>query len=78
MAVAGFAPHEIELTQQGNTLIVSGQKKAEQEHREMLHQGLAYRSFKQTFNLADHVQVPRRIWSMVCCRSSWLDRYRSS
>ena len=27
MALAGFAPHEIELTQQGNTLIVSGQKK---------------------------------------------------
>ena len=23
----------------------------------MLHQGLAYRSFKQTFNLADHVKV---------------------
>ena len=78
MAVAGFAPHEIELTQQGNTLIVSGQKKAEQEHREILHQGLAYRSFKQTFNLADHVRVPGRIWSTVCCRSSWSERYRSS
>jgi molecular chaperone IbpA len=59
MALAGFAPHEIELTQQGNTLIVSGQKKAEQGQREMLHQGLAYRSFKQTFNLADHVRVTK-------------------
>jgi molecular chaperone IbpA len=59
MAIAGFAPHEIELTQQGNTLTVSGQKKAEQNHQEMLHQGLAYRSFKQTFNLADHVKVTR-------------------
>ena len=59
MAIAGFAPNEIELTQQGNTLIVSGQKKAEQDHREMLHQGLAYRSFKQTFNLADHVKVTK-------------------
>lgn len=59
MAIAGFAPHEIELTQQGNTLIVSGQKKAEQQHQEMLHQGLAYRSFKQTFNLADHVRVTK-------------------
>jgi molecular chaperone IbpA len=36
---------------------VSGQKKTEQDHLEMLHQGLAYRSFKQTFNLADHVNV---------------------
>jgi molecular chaperone IbpA len=59
MAIAGFAPQEIDLTQQGNTLIVSGQKKAEQDHREMLHQGLAYRSFKQTFNLADHVKVTK-------------------
>ena len=25
----------------------------------MLHQGLAYRSFKQTFNLADHVRVTK-------------------
>jgi len=57
MAIAGFGPEEIELTQQGNTLFVSGQKKAEQDHREMLHQGLAYRSFKQTFSLADHVKV---------------------
>jgi molecular chaperone IbpA len=59
MALAGFAPHEIELIQQGNTLIVSGQKKAEQGPREMLHQGLAYRSFKQPFNLADHVRVTK-------------------
>jgi molecular chaperone IbpA len=59
MAIAGFAPHEIELTQQGNTLFVSGQKKSEQNQQEMLHQGLAYRSFKQTFNLADHVKVTK-------------------
>ncbi len=59
MAIAGFAPHEIELIQQGNTLIVSGQKKAEQNRQEMLHQGLAYRSFKQTFNLADYVKVTK-------------------
>jgi molecular chaperone IbpA len=57
MAIAGFAPHEIELIQQGNTLAVSGQKKEEQDQREMLHQGLAYRNFRQTFNLADHVKV---------------------
>jgi molecular chaperone IbpA len=59
MAIAGFAPHEIELTQQGNMLLVSGQKKAEQNNQEMLHQGLAYRSFRQTFNLADHVKVTK-------------------
>jgi len=57
MAIAGVGANEIELTQQGNTLWVTGQKKTEQDHQEMLHQGLAFRNFKQTFNLADHVKV---------------------
>ena len=57
MAIAGFAQDEIELIQQGNTLHITGQKKTEPKHQEMLHQGLASRSFRQTFNLADHVKV---------------------
>lgn len=57
MAIVGFAPNEIELVQQGNTLHITGQKKTEPEQQEMLHRGLASRSFKQTFNLADHVKV---------------------
>ncbi len=51
MALAGFAPDDIELTQQGSTLLVSGQKKAgDRGARDYLHQGLAHRSFRQTFN----------------------------
>jgi molecular chaperone IbpA len=57
MAVAGFGPHEIELTQQGNTLWITGEKKTKPDHQELLHQGLAFRNFQQTFNLADHVKV---------------------
>jgi molecular chaperone IbpA len=57
MAIAGFAPEEIELVQQGNTLLITGQRKTEPNHQDMLHQGLASRNFKQTFNLADHVKV---------------------
>ena len=57
MAIAGFAANEIELIQQGNTLVITGQKKVEQRHQDLLHQGLASRDFKQTFNLADHVKV---------------------
>ncbi len=57
MAIAGFAPDEIELIQQGNVLLITGQKKTEPQQQEMLHQGLASRNFKQTFNLADHVKV---------------------
>jgi molecular chaperone IbpA len=57
MAIAGFGPDEVELIQQGPTLIITGQKKAEQDERQMLHQGLAFRTFKQTFSLADHMKV---------------------
>jgi molecular chaperone IbpA len=58
MAVAGFAPDEIDLTQHGANLLVTGhKKKAAQDQRQMLHQGIAFRSFKQTFNLADYVKV---------------------
>jgi molecular chaperone IbpA len=56
MAIAGFAPNEIELVQHGSTLLVSGQK-SEQQGAEMLHQGIPSTSFKQSFNLADHVRV---------------------
>jgi molecular chaperone IbpA len=57
MAVAGFAVDEIELTQEGNSLLVSGAKAQADGKREYLHQGIANRSFKQTFSLADHVKV---------------------
>ena len=57
IAVAGFSPEEIQLTQQENTLLVVGQKHPEHEGVEVLHRGIATRAFKQSFNLADHVKV---------------------
>ena len=57
MAVAGFGPEEIELTQHGPELLVEGQRKSEQDERQVLHQGLALRNFRQSFKLADHVKV---------------------
>ena len=53
MTVAGFAPNEIEMVQHGATLLATGQKG---EQPELLHQGIPL-SFKQSFNLADHVKV---------------------
>jgi molecular chaperone IbpA len=53
MTGAGFTPDEIELVQHGATLLVTGQKS---EQPELLHQGIPL-SFKQNFNLADHVKV---------------------
>ena len=57
MAVAGFSTDEIALTQEGNTLLVTGQKQQTQDQQSYLHRGIAARDFKQTFSLADHVKV---------------------
>jgi len=57
MAVAGFSPDEIELTQHDTALHVAGQRKGQEGERQYLHRGIAARSFRQTFNLADHVKV---------------------
>ncbi len=57
MAIAGFSPDEVELTQHGSELIVTGQKNPDQSDRQVLHQGLAIDNFKQVFKLADHVKV---------------------
>ncbi|MGX5773764.1 Hsp20 family protein [Methylorubrum zatmanii] len=57
MAVAGFTPDEIDLTQHDTVLVVTGQKKGQEGDRQYLHRGIAARAFRQTFNLADHVKV---------------------
>lgn len=57
MAVAGFSADEIELVQHSNALLITGQKARETDGVQTLHRGIATRSFKQTFNVADHVKV---------------------
>ena len=57
MAVAGFTPEEINLVQQENALLVEARKHPEPEGVQVLHRGIATRSFRQTFNLADYVKV---------------------
>ena len=57
MAVAGFAPDEINLVQQENTLLVEARKHPEPEGVQVLHRGIANRAFRQVFNLADYVKV---------------------
>jgi molecular chaperone IbpA len=56
MTIPGFAPSEIELVQHGSVLLVSGEK-GEHQNAEVLHQGIPSASFRQSFNLADHVKV---------------------
>lgn len=58
MAVAGFAPADINLEVKGNALTVTGKKTEKSESKgEFLHQGIAARSFERRFQLADHVEV---------------------
>jgi molecular chaperone IbpA len=57
MAVAGFNFDEVELTQHGPELTVTGQKKPDENDRKVLHRGLAIGNFKQAFKLADYVKV---------------------
>jgi len=60
MAVAGFARHELDLTVQENTLIVTGtaaDEAATGEPRQYLHRGIAKRAFERRFQLADTIKV---------------------
>ena len=56
MAVAGFTDEELTLTYEPNLLVVEGRKAGEEE-REYLHRGIAGRTFRRRFELADHVKV---------------------
>ncbi|TNC60305.1 Hsp20 family protein [Rubellimicrobium roseum] len=56
MAVAGFSPEDVTLTQEPNILVVAGQK-ADEVQGQYLHRGIAQRSFQRRFELADHVKV---------------------
>jgi molecular chaperone IbpA len=56
LALAGFAPDDVSVTAEQNTLTIEGRKAAKDE-REFLYQGIAARPFRRLFNLADYVQV---------------------
>jgi molecular chaperone IbpA len=56
LALAGFAPEDVAVTAEQNTLAIEG-KKTSRDEREYLYQGIAARPFRRVFNLADYVQV---------------------
>jgi len=57
MAVAGFAPEELEITVKENALLVAGKARKDDETVQYLHRGLARRAFERRFQLADHLKV---------------------
>jgi len=57
MAVAGFAPSDLDVTAQDNTLIVTGRAANGGAQPELLYRGIAGRAFERRFVLADHIVV---------------------
>jgi molecular chaperone IbpA len=57
MAVAGFAPDELDVTVKENALLISGRSKKEEEQKSYLYRGIARRAFERRFQLADHIKV---------------------
>jgi HSP20 family molecular chaperone IbpA len=69
LAVAGFAPEQLQVTVEDNQLIIAGRKDAETrstdsrsaEERAFLHRGIAARGFLRTFVLADRMEVEQAL-----------------
>ena len=67
LAVAGFKQDELTVMAQQNLLVVAGERRernangngapADNGQRQLLHRGIATRSFERRFELADHVKV---------------------
>jgi molecular chaperone IbpA len=58
IAVAGFAPDDLDVTVRDNTLIVTGRvRPAIADKVATLYRGIAGRSFERRFALADHIVV---------------------
>lgn len=56
MAVAGFAKSDIEMTLEGNKLVIKGISKDE-DSEGYLYKGIANRAFERTFTLNDKIEI---------------------
>jgi molecular chaperone IbpA len=57
MAVAGFAKSDIEVTLQGDKLVIKGVSKDNETDGSYIFKGIAGRNFERTFTLADSVEI---------------------
>jgi molecular chaperone IbpA len=57
IAVAGFGEDELSIVVRENTLVVEGQHKGAESASSFLYRGIAARTFRRQFQLADHVRV---------------------
>ena len=58
LAVAGYNDSDLEVTHEGNQLIVRGHQEND-ENRRFLHRGIAARNFIKSFILADGMKIDR-------------------
>jgi HSP20 family molecular chaperone IbpA len=56
IAVAGFAPEDLSVSQEDDLLVVRGRREETQDTT-FLHRGIAGRQFQRTFVLADGIEV---------------------
>ena len=59
MAVAGFAKSDIEITLEGNKLVIKGSAKENElkEEETFLFKGIANRDFTRSFTIADKIEI---------------------
>ncbi len=57
LALAGFAPSDIEVVAQQNLLVVLGRRAEHNDQGEYLHRGIAARAFERRFQLADFMEA---------------------
>ncbi len=57
LAIAGFGDDELSIEIHQNTLTIEGRKQNAADPANYLYRGIAGRSFKRQFRLADHVEV---------------------
>ena len=57
MAIAGFGEGDLSITQQANSLLISGKQEKPAEEKKFLYRGIAGRAFERRFELADHIKV---------------------
>jgi len=57
LAIAGFSKPDIDIELNDGCLTISGSIKPEESKAEFLHKGIADRSFKRKFELADSVEI---------------------
>ena len=56
LAVAGFSKSDIEMTLEGNKLVIKAATK-DDDNEDYLYKGIANRAFERTFTLADKVEI---------------------